>query len=319
LVERFENRLQMKKPSIVVIGSATVDLINRLPRLPKEGETVAGGVFSTAPGGKGANQAVAAARAGANVCFVGKVGNDDYGRQSLEGYALEGIDARWVAIDHSSATGIGVIFVLPSGQNAIGVALGANMKLTPEDVQKAEHEIANSDLVLFQLETPIETVTYGMELARKYGKRVLLNPAPAQKIDRSLLKLCSVITPNESETEMLTDIPLDGEANMVRAAKALETMGAKSVLLTLGSKGVYVHDPSFQGFIRVHEVQAVDATAAGDVFSGTLAVALAEGKDLESAARFANTAAALSVTKLGAQPSIPYRPEIEQLLQVKQT
>ena len=304
----------MKRPNIVVIGSATVDLINRLPRLPKEGETVTGGVFSTAPGGKGANQAVAAVRAGANVCFVGKVGNDDYGRKSLEAYEREGINARYVSIDESSATGIGVIFVLPSGQNAIGVALGANMKLTPEDVQKAEHEIENSDLVLFQLETPIETVTYGVELASKYGKRVVLNPAPAQKVEPGLLKHCSVITPNESETEMLTDIALDGESSMVSAVKALEAMGAGSVVLTLGSRGVYVHDPSFRGFVKAHEVVAVDATAAGDVFSGTLAVALAEGMTFESAVRFANAAAGLSVTQLGAQPSIPRRGEIERFL-----
>lgn len=302
------------KPLITVIGSSNVDLIVKLPRFPKPGETVLGGQFYKAQGGKGANQAVAAARAGANVCFISRVGNDDFGKSTLLSYSKEGITTDHVSVDANIPTGVAVIYVDAQGENTIGLAAGANTSLAPEHVLHASSAITSSKLVLLQLEIPFETVKESILLARKANVPVILNPAPAQPIDSDVLKNVSILTPNETEAEILTGISLTTDDAIKHAAQQLRSRGVHTVIITLGSRGVYLATDKESTFIPGFQVQAVDTTAAGDVFNGTLAVAIAEGKNLIEAIRFANAAAALSVTKIGAQTSAPYRKEIDEFL-----
>jgi len=299
---------------IVVVGSSNTDMIVKTSKIPKPGETVIGGTFSMAAGGKGANQAVAAARAGGEVVFIARVGDDLFGRQALEGFREDGIRSDHIVRDRKAASGVALIFVDAKGENSIAVASGANAALSPADVRNAKAVIASADILLMQLETPIETVETAAEIASKHGVRVVLNPAPARPLGGTLLKRISVLTPNESEAELLTGIRIRNDKDAARAAEALLKKGVELVLITLGAKGAYVNGSEFQGVIRSFRVKAVDTTAAGDVFNGALAVALAEKQPLCEAVRFANAAAALSVTKLGAQPSAPRRKEIEALL-----
>lgn len=302
------------KPLITVIGSSNVDLIVKLPRFPKPGETVLGGQFYKAQGGKGANQAVAAARAGANVCFISRVGNDDFGKSTLLSYSKDGITIDHVSVDNTLPTGVAVIYVDAHGENTIGLAEGANAALTPEQVRRAASVISLSKLLLLQLEIPFETVKESILLARKANVPVILNPAPAQPIDSEILKNVSILTPNEIEAEFLTGISLTTDDAIKHAAQQLRSRGVHTVIITLGSRGVYVSTERENLFIPGFQVEAADTTAAGDVFNGTLAVAIAEGKKLIDAIRFANAAAALSVTKLGAQTSAPRREEIDEFL-----
>jgi len=299
---------------IVVVGSSNTDMIVKLPHLPKPGETVSGGAFSTAAGGKGANQAVAAARAGADVGLVARVGDDSFGEQATKGFVGDGIDVRHVTPDPASPSGVALIFVDDGGENCIAVAPGANAVLTPEDVDAAEELITGAQVLVMQLETPIETVHRAAALAREHGVRVILNPAPARELSDEILGNVTILTPNESEAEMLTGIQVSDDAGAEEAARALAARGVDTVILTLGSRGAFVFEKDSGELVPGFEVQAVDTTAAGDVFNGSLAVGLAEGMPLTGAVRFANAAAALSVTRLGAQPSAPTRSEIETFL-----
>jgi len=299
---------------IVVVGSSNTDMIIKAHRIPRPGETVIGGAFSTAAGGKGANQAVAAARAGGEVSFVARVGDDVFGRQAVEGFVADKIDASHVLKDSDAPSGVALIFVDDLGENSISVASGANARLTPSDVLAARHVIGSADVLVMQLETPLETVLAAAELAHEQNVRVILNPAPAQPLGEEILRRVSVLTPNETEAELLTGIEVSSDATAEAAAERLAIMGVGAVLITLGPRGAFILDSDHRELVPGFEVEAVDTTAAGDVFNGALAVALAEGNPLNEAVQFANAAAALSVTKLGAQPSAPTRKEIDEFL-----
>jgi ribokinase len=272
-------------------------------------------------GGKGANQAVAAARAldprsRGEVVFIARVGDDIFGRKALEAFKREGIVSDHILKDPDAPSGVALITVDSRGENTITVAPGANARLSPRDVDAAGHLIASASVLLMPLEVPMETIHRAVEIASARGVRVIINPAPAQPILGSdLLHHVSILTPNETETEILTGIRIDHEKDLPAAADALLAIGLEAVLITMGSRGVYVASTDLRELIPAFEVETVDTTAAGDVFSGTLAVAFAEGKSLAEAARFANAAAALSVTKMGAQPSAPGRAEIDDFLQ----
>ena len=304
----------MNNSKIVVVGSSNTDMIIKLDKIPVPGETVLGGKFSTAAGGKGANQAVAAARAGGIVTFIASVGNDSLGAQAIEGFRRDGINVEYIKRVENVASGVALIFVDKTGENSIAVASGANAVLNPEDIQGSKQVISQAKILLMQLETPIETVTRAAQLAHEAGVKVILNPAPAQSLDDELLKMVSILTPNETEAELLTGIKVEDEAGAKKAAGILLGKGIDAVLITLGARGVFLAVGEKRELIPGFKVDAVDTTAAGDVFNGALTVALAENKAFDEAIRFANAAAALSVTKLGAQPSAHSREEIDAFL-----
>jgi ribokinase len=304
----------MARLKILVVGSSNTDMIIKLGRIPQPGETILGGEFSTAAGGKGANQAVAAARAGGDVTFIARVGRDMFGEKAVAGFVQDGIHVQHVTRDPSAPSGVALIFVAKDGENSIAVAGGANGRLSPADVKKAKGSIAGAKAVVMQLETPLKTVQAAAELAAQAEVPVILNPAPAQKLPGELLKLVSILTPNETEAELLTGIAVTNEKSAARAADALLAQGVETVIITLGARGAYVAAASTRELVPGFRVKPVDTTAAGDVFNGALAVALGEGRPLLEAVRFANAAAAISVTRLGAQPSAPGRKEIETLL-----
>ena len=297
----------MVKPRILVIGSSNTDMIIQLERIPQPGETVLGGEFVTAAGGKGANQAVAAARAGGDITFVARVGRDMFGEKAVAGFVADGINVEYVVRDEAAPSGVALIFVAKDGQNSIAVAGGANRCLSPVDVKKAERAIVGASAMLMQLETPLESVKAGAKLAARAGVPVILNPAPAQALPVELLKLISILTPNETEAELLTGIAVSDEDSAARAAEILRGTGVETVILTMGARGAFVAAASTQELVPGFPVKAVDTTGAGDVFNGALAVTLGEGRPLLEAVRFANAAAAISVTRLGAQPSAPDR------------
>jgi len=300
--------------SIVVIGSSNTDMIIKVPRIPKAGETILGGVFTTAAGGKGANQAVAAARAGGKVAFVARVGDDMFGDQAIKAFIKDGINVEHVIKDKTAPSGVAEIFVAQDGENSIAVASGANANLSVNDVLNAKKQITRAKIVIMQLETPIDTIHAAARLCYEHGVDVILNPAPAQPLPDELFKFITVITPNETEVELLTGIHVIDEKTAGQAAKILHDKQIATVIITLGVKGAYLSTPEFKGIISGFKVTAVDTTAAGDVFNGALAVALAEKGNLIEAVTFANAAAALSVTKLGAQPSAPFHKEIQVFL-----
>jgi ribokinase len=299
---------------IVVVGSSNTDMVIRVPRIPRPGETILGGTFSMAPGGKGANQAVSAARAGGRVTFIARVGDDIFGRQALLNFKADGIDTRFVSSEASAPSGVALINVADDGENAISVASGANARLTPEDIGRAAAAFDGADIVLNQLEIPIPAVRAALGMAKKRGIPVILNPAPACPLGDEILGLVSILTPNESEAEILTGIKIASEQAARRAAAALRARGPGLVVITLAEKGCYAAADEFEGAVPAFPVRPVDTTAAGDVFNGALAVALAEQRPLPAALRFASAAAALSVMKFGAQPSAPTRAEIEVFL-----
>jgi ribokinase len=300
--------------SIVVIGSSNTDMVIRLLRIPRPGETLLGGEFLSAAGGKGANQAVAAARAGGRVRLIARVGKDALGSQAIAGLRREGIDTRCVFRDASAPSGVALIFVAHDGENSIAVASGANARLAPTDLRKAAQLIGAAALVVAQLESPLATIHAAARMAAGAGVPFILNPAPARALPDSLLRLVSILTPNETEAELLTGIPVNDQASAASACGRLRDRGVETVIITLGRQGAFLADATGQRLIPGFRVKAVDDTAAGDTFNGALAVALAEGNSLSDAVRFANAAAALSVTRLGAQPSAPTRPEIERML-----
>jgi len=299
---------------VTVVGSLNMDLVARAVHIPRPGETIIGGDFHTLPGGKGANQAVAAARLGMQVSMVGRVGNDAFAAPLLNNLAAAGVDHNYVGRDLEAATGVALIVVDNAGQNSIVVASGANKRLSPADVDSAEAAIAAANVLLLQLETPLETVTRAAELAHKHGVRVVLNPAPAQPLDSSLLSMIDVLIPNESETELLTGMPVGNQADAEAAAGVLRELGAGIVILTLGERGALLAQAGGTELFPAFAVTPVDTTAAGDAFVGGLAVALAEGKSLAEALRWGNAAGALATTQLGAQPSLPDRQVVERLL-----
>jgi ribokinase len=309
----FKGRLTMGK-KIVVVGSSNTDMIIKVPWLPKPGETILGGKFFTAAGGKGANQAVGAARAGGDVIFLARIGDDMFGQKAKEGFIKDNINVDYVLTDESEPSGVALILVAPDGENVIAVAGGANSCLSPSDVEKQSDVISSADILLGQLETPLETIHKAVSIASAGGVKVILNPAPAQKLSDDLLGKISILTPNESEAQLLTGIKVDSDEDAAKAADVLMGKGVQIVLLTMGSKGAYIATAEFKELIPGFKVKAVDATAAGDVFNGALAVAIAQNKPIREAVSFANAAAALSVTKLGAQPSAPMKEQIDKFL-----
>ncbi len=299
---------------VVVVGSSNTDLVVRCRRAPAAGETILGGDFFTAAGGKGANQAVAAARLGADVWFVAKVGGDQFGQQAIAGLEAEGIHCDFVRVDPSCASGVALIVVEEGGENRIVVALGANERLTPADVEAAAGVIAGARALLVQLETPLQTVQCAMRLAVECGVLVILNPAPGRQLPPDLLRLAHVVTPNEHEAELLTGVRLESERALHQAAARLHEAGVANVIITLGARGAFVSEGKVGQLVAAWETKAVDTTAAGDAFNGALAVGLGRGLDLVGAVRYANAAAALAVQRLGAQPSLPTAEEVEHFL-----
>ena len=299
---------------VAVVGSLNMDLVGRGPRIPRPGETIIGGEFRTVPGGKGANQAVAAARLGGRVSMVGRVGDDAFGAELLDTLDADGVDRTHVKTTPGVPTGVALIMVDEQGQNSILVASGANMRLSPADVDAAQEVIAGADVLLLQLENPLETVIRAAEVARAHEVTVILNPAPARPLPASLLSLVDVLVPNESETEVLTGLPVGSTEEAEVAARSLADQGVGTVILTLGSRGALLLQEGGSQLFPTFEVTPVDTTAAGDAFMGGLGVALAEGKPLAEAIRWGNAAGALATTVMGAQPSLPTREALEELL-----
>ncbi len=302
----------MNTSRIVVVGSSNTDMVVKSSRLPAPGETVTGGQFVMVPGGKGANQAVAAARLGAEVTFVAKVGSDMFGNEAIDGYRREGILTDLVLHDAELHTGVALILVDDSGENLISVASGANHALTPRDVEAAAERISRAAAVMIQLEIPMDTVVRAAQLAARVNVPVVLDPAPAPDgaLDAALLKCVTYLTPNETEAQRLTGIEVSDEDSAKAAAKKLLDAGARNVIVTLGAKGSLVATAGESVMVPGYPVEAADSTAAGDAFNGALAAALAAGQSLDEAVQQANLVGALSVTRLGAQPSLPTTEEL---------
>jgi len=295
---------------IIVIGSSNTDMVIKSKKLPVPGETILGGTFLMNPGGKGANQAVAAARLEGNVTLVTKIGNDMFGTEALSLFEKEGIVTRHIIKDTENPSGVALITVDDSGENSIVVAPGSNSSLTANDIDSEVFKTAESDLFLMQLEIPVETVDYIAQKASDKGGRVILNPAPARQLSDDLLSCLYMITPNETEAELLTGIKVVDTITAEKAAVRLHDKGVQNVIITMGSSGAYLLSGSISRVIAVDRVKAVDTTAAGDVFNGALTVAISEGKEIEEAIVFANKAASISVTRMGAQASAPYKKEV---------
>lgn len=296
----------MHKAKIVVIGSSNTDMTIKGDRLPKPGETVLGGEFRMGPGGKGANQAVAAQRLGADVSFICKVGRDIFGDNAIAGYQKEGIDCSRI-LRSDKASGTALILVDGNAENCIAVAPGANADLTPEDVDSVADVIRSADYLILQLEIPVESVLRAAKIAHEAGVYVILNPAPACHLPDELFGYISLITPNQTESALLSGV---GD-NLDAAVEKLMQLGVKDVVVTLGSKGSLVISEGTRTLVPSLKVKAVDTTAAGDTFCGALCVALSEGCSLVDAAGFATKASALTVQKMGAQDSIPFRSDIK--------
>lgn len=301
----------MKPNRITVIGSSNTDMVIKTTKLPAPGETILGGDFFMNPGGKGANQAVAAARLGGNVTFIAKTGDDVFGKQAKQLFEIEKINTDFLFSDRGHPSGVALITVDARGENCIVVAPGANSQLNQNDIEKGREVILESELILMQLEIPLETVLYAANIAFEAGKKVILNPAPAVKIPDELLSGLYMITPNETEAEIITGIAVTDTPSAILAARNLCQRGIEVVIITMGSKGALLYTEENAILIPSPKVEATDTTAAGDVFNGAIAVAVAEGKPLEDAVEFACKAAAISVTRLGAQSSAPYRKETE--------
>ena len=298
------------KPKIVVIGSCNTDMVVKAGRLPVPGDTVLGGTFYMNPGGKGANQAIAAARLGAEVTLISKIGYDLFGLQALEIYRSEKINTEFIFTDQKSPSGVALISVDSYGENSIIVPPGASRSLSTEDIDKAKSKLEEADIILMQLEVPIETVEYAATIAKSYGKKVILNPAPASVLSNSFLSCVHTILPNRIEAEMLSGINVIDDESAWRAAKAIGEKGIENVVITLGKDGAYVKEKEEYTMIPAKEVETIDTTGAGDVFCGAFSVYLSENHTLTESVEFANAAAALAVTRMGAQSAIPYKREI---------
>lgn len=297
---------------VVVLGSLNVDRILQMDRVPEPGETLALNNQDMAGGGKGANQAIAAARSGAQTSFIGRVGADENGKFMLQQLVNSGVTTDLVAVDEDAGTGQAFVMVEKSGENRILIYGGANAQLSAADVKKAQAQIAAADLMVAQLETPVETTQFAFQMAKELGVKTILNPAPAvAKLPAELLKNTDVITPNETEVEILTGIAVTDEAAMLKAAQRLHDLGVATVIITLGSKGVFYDDGVQHGIVPAFKVWAVDTTAAGDTFLGALSSELnPDLSNLKTAIEYGNKASSLAVQKMGAQPSIPTRKDI---------
>ena len=297
---------------IIVVGSSNTDMVVKTSRFPEPGETIIGGNFFMFPGGKGANQAVAAARAGGEVTFICSVGDDLFGKNALLGYEEEGIDTSSAKIVKDSASGVALITVNESGENEIVVASGTNALLSPIYVSEVMEEMGNDAFILTQLEIPLETISFLARYSKLTNQPLIINPAPAQVLEDEVLEGLFLITPNETEAKILTGITIDDDASMEAAGKALLSKGVKNVIITLGSKGAFFMNENLKLLEPSEKVIALDTTAAGDVFNGVLTVCLSEGMNWKESISYANKAAALSVAKMGAQGSAPYKEEINQ-------
>ena len=299
----------MQRAKIFVIGSANTDMVVKAKKLPSPGETILGGTFLMNAGGKGANQAVAAARLGGQVTLVAKVGNDIFGKQTIIGLQKETIDTRFVFIDNETASGTALIMVNEEGENCIAVAPGANANLLPADILNVQ-DLADGEIMLMQLEIPMETIAAVVNAAKNNNQKVILNPAPAQKLEDELLRGLFLITPNETEASLLTGIKVIDEITAAAAAAVFLKKGVQHVIITLGKQGAYYQNATMKLMIGAPAVTAKDTTAAGDTFSGAISVAITENMNWEQAIKFAVDAASISVTRMGAQSSIPYRNEL---------
>lgn len=299
---------------IVVVGSSNMDLVARTPRIPVTGETLMGTDFFMVPGGKGANQAVAAAKLGGQVIFIARLGNDVFGSQSLENFKRVGILTKHIQQLEGVPSGIALIAIDEAGKNSIIVVPGANGRLTSADIDKARSDIAGASAVVAQLEVPMEAVERAAVLAGENGVPFILDPAPARPLSSALLSRVNILKPNEIEAQTLTGLSVKDPDSAEKAAKALLSQGVKQVLITLGDRGFLLADKGSAEYIKPYKVKAVDSTAAGDAFTGALALGIAEGKSLRDAALFANAAAAISVTRLGAQSSMPTKSEVDEFI-----
>lgn len=295
---------------IIVIGSSNTDMVVRSERLPRPGESVIGGGFMMAGGGKGANQAVAVARMGHRVIFTAALGRDMFGDAAVSSYQRFGIDTSYI-VRKDAPSGVALIMVDSAGQNSISVALGANNSLSTEDIRGVLEQVEKDDIVLLQLEVPMATVDAAVDIAAAKGARVVLNPAPAAMVSEQTLSKLYLITPNQTEAQTLTGIEVKDEATASLAAQVLCSRGVGRVVITMGSLGAYLYEEGRGEIIEARKVAAVDTTAAGDVYNGALCAALAEGKSLREALAFATKASAISVTRVGAQPSVPTREEVD--------
>ncbi len=303
----------MVSPRIVVVGSANTDMVVKVPHLLQPGETLLGSEFIMARGGKGANQAVAARRLGGSVTFVARLGQDNFGRDAAAAFREEGIDTSFIAWDDEAPSGVALIMVSQAAENIIAVVPGSNGRLSPGDIRRAEGAIIGADCMLLQLEIPLQTVEAAVKMARTHGVRVILNPAPATQLPRSILHSLDVITPNETEAAVLLESAFDPQEEKC-ASRLWRKMKVPALVVTLGERGACFTQGKRVTTIPPGRVEPIDTTAAGDAFNGALAVALGRGEGLESAVRFANAAGALSTTRLGAQPSLPIAAEVEAFL-----
>lgn len=300
---------------ITIVGSLNMDLVIRSPRIPRPGETVIGSDFQTVPGGKGANQAVAAARLGGQVTMVGRVGEDSFANALLENLATAEIDTTFVQRDRQKASGVALIVVDDQGENIIVVASGVNMRMTEKDVEAAEAAIAESDVLLLQLEVPLPVVKRAAQIAQSHRVTVVLNPAPARELAPDLLTLVDVLVPNESESALLTGFPVESQSELEKAASKILNLGARSVVITLGKRGAFLASGDYTSKIyEAFSIEPVDTTAAGDAFVAGLAVNYAAGKSLPDAIRWGNAAGAMTALRFGAQTSLPKRKEVQELL-----
>lgn len=304
--------MKRKTKRIAVIGSCNTDMVIRTIKMPRPGETVLGGSFMMNQGGKGANQAVAAAKLGGETLFIAKVGDDIFGKQTIEKLKSAGVETTDVGVTKEYPSGVALINVDESGENSIAVASGANAALLPADIDAAESAIASAAIMIMQLEIPVETVVHAAKVAKRHGVTVVFNPAPAPRkaLPAELLANVDIIIPNKTEAETITGIEITDDDTALKAILAMHGFGIKTVIFTLGSKGALVCENGDCELVPSFKVKAVDTTAAGDTFCGALCVALAEGMTLHRAAEFANKAASIAVTRMGAQQSIPYRDEI---------
>jgi ribokinase len=300
-----------QKPKILVIGSANMDMVIQSDHFPSPGETIIGGTFSLVPGGKGANQAVAAARLGGEVSFISQLGKDLFGQQNLANYQQEGINTSHIQLNPNKPSGVALITVDKSGENTIIVAPGANEALSIKDIHNAINLFEAADILLIQLEIPIPVVCEACRMAFDMGKKIILNPAPATVIPEATYPHLHMITPNETEAEILTGVKVNDHLSAMKASLILLGKGVPNVIITMGAAGSYVHTSEYQGIIPTEKVEVKDTTAAGDTFNGALAVALAQEKGIQEAVKFALKAATLSVQRFGAQTSIPFSNELE--------
>ena len=300
----------MENKKIVVVGSSNMDMVVKTDHIPAPGETVLSGSFFMNPGGKGANQAVAVARLGGEALFISKMGNDVFGKQFSQLFSEEGIDIRYILSDEDLPSGVALITVDQEGENSIVVASGANANLHSKDMDGALAQLAGAGILLVQLEIPMDTVNYVVRYASRHGVKVILNPAPANTLSQELLECVYILTPNTKEASMIAGVEVTDMESAKKAASIICGKGAKNVVVTMGPLGALICQNGVFSVVSARKVETVDTTAAGDVFNGALAVAVSEGKSLEEAVDFACEAAAISVTRLGAQSSIPYRTEL---------